>query len=90
MAKYANVLLAGLCQLSLLPIVKPSTQMARESNINEEKYEQLIREQNAFKNIIKEYVLIDRNPLVIREIIFLIGNKVRYSNLKINIFLNNF
>lgn len=76
LVKHINVLLAGLCQLSLLPIAKPGTEIAAESSIDELKYEQLIIEQNKFKNILKNLILIDRDPLFIREIIFVLGRKV--------------
>jgi len=79
MAKHTNVLLAGLCQLSLLPIAKPNSEMAVESDIDELKYEQLIEDQITFKNILKELILTDRNPLVIREMIFLLSHKVMYK-----------
>jgi len=76
LVKHTNVLLAGLCQLSLLPIAKPGTEIATESTIDETKYEQLINEQNTFKNILKNLILINRDPLFIREIIFVLGHKV--------------
>lgn len=76
MGKYTNVLLAGLCQLSLLPIAKPDTVLAMEGNINQLKFDQLINEQKQFENNLKELILTDRDPLVIRQIIFLLGRKV--------------
>lgn len=76
MRNNTNVLLAGLCQLCLLPIAKPGTKIALESSIDELKYEQLINQQKIFKNILKELILVNRNPLVIREIIFTLGRKV--------------
>jgi len=79
MGKYTNVLLAGLSQLSLLPIAKPDTVLAMEGNINQLKYDQLINEQKQFENYLKELILIDRDPLVIRQIIFLLGRKVIYK-----------
>lgn len=76
MSKHTNVLLAGLCQLSLLPIAKPGTKIAIQGNIDELKYEQLMAEQKIFKNILNQLILKDRDPLVIRELIFILGNKV--------------
>lgn len=76
MMNYTNVLLAGLCQLCFLPIAKPGTKIALESSIDELKYEQLINQQKTFKNILKELILVNRNPLVIREIIFTLGQNV--------------
>lgn len=76
MTNYTNILLAGLCQLSLLPIAKPGTEMAFKSSIDEIKYEQLKNEQDGFKNVLNELILTERNPLIIREIIFTLGNKV--------------
>lgn len=76
MSKHTNVLLAGLCQLCLLPIAKPGSKTAIESDIDDKKYEQLIDEQKMFKNILKDLILTHRDPLVIREIIFILGQKV--------------
>lgn len=76
MVKHTNVLLAGLCQLCLLPIAKPGSKVALDSDIDELKYEKLINEQKIFKNILEELVLRDRDPLIIREIIFIVGHKV--------------
>jgi hypothetical protein len=74
--EHSDVLLAGLCQLCLLPIAKPGTKIAKESAIDELKYEQLIKEQNTFKNILIEKILLDKDPFFIREVIFVIGLKV--------------
>lgn len=79
MTKHTNVLLAGLCQLCLLPIAKPGSTIAANSSIDELKYEQLMNEQIMYKNILKKLILTDRDPLVIREIIFVLGNKVIYN-----------
>lgn len=76
MAQNTDILLAGLCQLALLPIAKPGSNIAINNSINELKYQQLISEQQIFKNILKTLILTDKNPLVIREIIFILGNKV--------------
>lgn len=83
MVQHTNVLLAGLCQLCLLPIAKPGSKIAEASNIDELKYQQLINEQTKLKNILQELVLTDQDPLVIREIIFIVGHKV--PNIKINL-----
>lgn len=80
MMNNTNVLLAGLCQLCLLPIAKPSTKIALENSIDDIKYKQLINEQNTFKNILEELILVKRDPLVIREIIFTLGRKVIQSS----------
>lgn len=82
MSKHTNVLLAGLCQLCLLPIAKPGSKIADESDLDDNKYNELINEQKMFKNILKELILTHRDPLVIREIIFILGQKVN------NIFVN--
>lgn len=79
MVKHTNVLLAGLCQLCLLPVAKPGSKIAIASDIDELKYQQLINEQKKFKNVLQELVLTDQNPLVIREIIFIVGHKVIYK-----------
>lgn len=76
LVKHTNVLLAGVCQLCLLPIAKPGTEIATESAIDELKYEQLINEQKTYKNILKNFILINRDPLFIREVIFVLGHKV--------------
>lgn len=76
MVNHTNVLLAGLSQLGLLPIVKPGSKLALENAIDELKYGELMNEQNTFKTILKKLILIDRDPLVIREIIFVLGHKV--------------
>lgn len=76
LTKYTNILLAGLCQLSLLPIAKPGTEMALKSSIDELKYEELKNEQDGFKNVLDKLILIERDPLIIREIIFTLGHKV--------------
>lgn len=81
MTKHTSDLLAGLCQLCLLPIAKPGTKIASESSIDESKYEKLIKEQNTFKNTLKELILANRDPLVIREIIFAVGQKVLIKTL---------
>lgn len=78
MGKHTNVLLAGLCQLCLLPIAKPGTQIALKSSINESKYEELMNEQKMFKTILVQLILKERNPLVIRELLFVLGNKVMF------------
>ncbi|XP_015374232.1 PREDICTED: uncharacterized protein LOC107169075 [Diuraphis noxia] len=75
LVKHTNVLLAGICQLCLLPIAKPGSEIATESAIDQLKYEQLINEQKTFKNILKNLILIERDPLFIREIIFVLGHK---------------
>jgi len=80
LTKYTNILLAGLCQLSLLPIAKPGTDMALKSSIDEFKYEELKNEQDGFKNVLDELILIERDPLIIREIIFTLGHKVSTIN----------
>ncbi|XP_060846775.1 uncharacterized protein LOC132926437 [Rhopalosiphum padi] len=85
LVKHTNVLLAGLCQLSLLPIAKPGTAIATESTIDETKYEQLINEQNTFKNILKNLILINRDPLFIREIIFVLGHKNCQKHIKLGL-----
>lgn len=76
LVKHTNVLLAGLCQLCLLPIAKPGTEVATKSAIDELKYEQLINEQKTFKNIFTNLIVINKDPLFIREIIFVLGHKV--------------
>jgi len=76
LVKYTNVLLAVICQLCLLPIAKPGSDIATKSAIDQLKYEQLINEQKKFKNILKSLILINRDPLFIREIIFVLGHKV--------------
>lgn len=85
LVKHINVLLAGLCQLSLLPIAKPGTEIAAESTIDELKYEQLIIEQNKFKNILNNLIFIDRDPLFIREIIFVLGRKNCQKHIKLGL-----
>lgn len=91
LVKHTNVLLAGVCQLCLLPIAKPGSKVATESAIDELKYKQLINEQKTFKNILKNLILINRDPLFIREIIFVLGRKVciikkmKFNILNINI-----
>ncbi|XP_025191179.1 uncharacterized protein LOC112591556 [Melanaphis sacchari] len=82
LVKHTNVLLAGLCQLSLLPIAKPGTEIAAGSSIDELKYEQLINEQNKFKNILKDLILIKRDLIFIREIIFVLGYKYCQKHIK--------
>ncbi|VVC25878.1 Armadillo-type fold,RNA polymerase II assembly factor Rtp1, C-terminal,Armadillo-like helical [Cinara cedri] len=84
-AKHANVLLAGLCQLCLFPIVKPGTEIAVQNAIDELKYEQLVTEQQQFKTILKLLILKDRDPLVIRELIFIFGNKKCNKHLKLGL-----
>lgn len=76
MTKYTNVLLAGLCQLSLLPITKPDTETMIGNSEDKIQYEQLVNEQNMYESILRSKVLEDRDPLFIREIIFILGNKV--------------
>lgn len=83
MVKHANVLLAGLSQLCLLPIAKPGTKLALENGIDELRYEELMNEQKTFKIILKKLILVDKDPLVIREIIFILGYKVIKSNIQI-------
>lgn len=76
MVKHANVLLAGISQLCLLPIAKPGTKIALENAIDELRYEELMNEQKTFKAILKKMILTDRDPLVIREIVFVLGHQV--------------
>ncbi|XP_025420245.1 uncharacterized protein LOC112690445 isoform X2 [Sipha flava] len=83
--EHSDVLLAGLCQLCLLPIAKPGTKIAKESAIDELKYEQLIKEQNTFKNILIEKILLDKDPFFIREVIFVIGLKKIQKHLKLGL-----
>jgi len=90
MTKHTNVLLAGLCQLCLLPIAKPGTKIAIESSTDELKYEQLTNEQKIFENILRELVLTIRDPLVIRELIFTLGHKVLLTKSIINILNINY
>ncbi|XP_060856530.1 uncharacterized protein LOC132934258 isoform X2 [Metopolophium dirhodum] len=85
LVKHTNVLLAGVCQLCLLPIAKPGTGIATESAIDELKYEQLINEQKTFKNILKNLILINRDPLFIREIIFVLGHKNCQKHIKLGL-----
>lgn len=74
--EHTDVLLAGLSQLCLLPIAKPGTKIALESAIDELKYEQLIKEQKTFKNILTKKIVIDKDLFFIREVIFSIGHRV--------------
>ncbi|XP_050438421.1 transport and Golgi organization protein 6 homolog isoform X2 [Adelges cooleyi] len=85
LATQAKALFAGLCQLCWLPIAKPGTKIAIENSINELKYEQLIKDQNYYKNIFKQLILQDHNPLMIREMIFIIGQKDCQKHLRIRL-----
>lgn len=76
MVKHAKVLLAGLSQLSLFTIAKPDSKQALENGIDELRYEELINEQNTFKTILEKLILVDRDPLIIREMIFILGYPV--------------
>ncbi|KAL5238399.1 hypothetical protein ACI65C_005809 [Semiaphis heraclei] len=85
LVKHTNVLLAGICQLCLLPIAKPGSEIATESAIDQLKYEQLINEQKTFKNSLKNLILINRDPLFIREIIFVLGHKNCQKHIKLGL-----
>jgi len=77
MEKYSNVLLAGLCQITMIPIEKPESVISVEINTDRlMRYEQLIEEQKEFKKILHQFTLTDRNPSMIREIIYLLGQEV--------------
>lgn len=72
----ADMLLAGLCQLALFPIAKPGSNIAIKYSINELKYQQLMNEQNTFKDMLNELIVTEKNVLIIRQIVFVLGNKV--------------
>ncbi|XP_050528671.1 transport and Golgi organization protein 6 homolog isoform X2 [Daktulosphaira vitifoliae] len=75
LANHTAVIISGLCQLSLLPIAKPGSKIAIESSIDDLNYKNLLEDQKYYKLILRKIIIHDQNPLIIKEIIFLIGRK---------------